>query len=122
MGYIEHIPTTRAGVEELIAYHVKLKKNNDQKLFLEIHTSLIGGEALLYSVPIDWFWDQLEPFSWEYKRMGMRNKTIKFDNAHQFIPSAQLIYLCRACDAAARLWRDNSDLAVRHSQTGGPEG
>ncbi len=72
MEYIEHFPSTRPEVEELISYHVSLKRNGGQKSFLEIHTSLIGGGAIIYSVSMDWFWDQIEPFSWEYRESEVK--------------------------------------------------
>ena len=94
MGYFEHYPSTRPDVNEIVSHHVKLKKTNDRVFYLELHTYLIGGEALIYSVPVDWFWEQTEPFSGEYQKSSGDKKLVNFVSAYQFNPSAQLMHLC----------------------------
>ncbi len=59
-----------------------------------MHTSLVGGEAITYSVSMDWFWTQIEPCSWELKGIQNGNEIIKNEGMYRFTPSAQLIYLC----------------------------
>ncbi len=93
-GYVDSIPNVGRGVKELLAYNVRLNNLNNPKISLEIHTSLIGSEAIFYAVPMDWFWEQIELHSWNFKSIGTSNANIKIDGVYKYTPAAQIIYLC----------------------------
>ena len=63
------------------------------KTALEIHTSLVGSEAISFTVPMDWFWEQTEQFSRKLQGIGAGNQEIIIEQVYKLTPSAQIIYL-----------------------------
>jgi hypothetical protein len=84
-GYQEVVPEASPGLNELLSHEVGLRKPADHSITLEIHSSLVSSRAFRYAVPVDWFWEQVEPLE------GLSLKPSAFD-LFMLTPTAQLLY------------------------------
>jgi len=85
LGYREELPEAFPGLNDLLSHHVCLQKSDPPFLSLEIHDRLVAEESFSYAVPVDWFWEQIEPF--QATRPGL-----KLDNLFILSPAAQVLY------------------------------
>ena len=92
-GYKDNIPDPGRGVKELLAYNARLINENNSKVSIEIHTSLIGSAAYNYAAAMGWFWEQTELSWWNFKGLGSESDLFQIDNVYKFSPTAQILYL-----------------------------
>lgn len=84
LGYSEAHPEASPGLNDLLSHHACLQKSGPVPVMLEIHNSLVADKTYAYAVPVDWFWEQVEPLS------GSANN--KFESLLVLTPTAQLLY------------------------------
>ena len=87
-GYFEYVeaePEASPGLRGMFNKDVCLQKSDPHLITLEIHTSLVANRSFRYAVPIDWFWEQVEP---------MRTISMKSEDPKLFMlsPTAQILY------------------------------
>jgi hypothetical protein len=85
LGYRDDLPEASTGLNDLLNHHVCLQKPGLHSTSLEIHDSLVADKSFIYGVPVDWFWEQIEPL--QVTRPGL-----KFDNLFILTPTAQVLY------------------------------
>ncbi len=74
------------GFAEFNIHHLHLRRGTPRPLILEVHHRLRGSPADWYSVPLDWFWSQIEPYTIPNSQGGVTT-------ALTFNPTANLLYL-----------------------------
>jgi hypothetical protein len=60
-GYNEYIPENLPGLNRMLSHHAHLMKEGKIPILLELHWTLISTQAFRYAVPMDWFWQNLDP-------------------------------------------------------------
>ncbi len=112
LGYAETLPEASPGLKELLSHHICLQKNSPQMVVLEIHDRLIGEDAFSYAVPVDWFWEQIEP-------LDVPPTTTRFQTLLMLTPTAQILYaashamLQHGGDQAPLRWFCDLDRLIR---------
>ncbi len=114
LGYEDNLPQAAPGLRDLLNHEVCLQKPG-QSFSLEIHHSLVADKTYTYAVPVDWFWEQIEPLTGA--EPGMR-----FGALWMLSPEAQLLYaashamLQHGGDASPLRWFYDMDQLVRKYQ------
>jgi hypothetical protein len=85
LGYKEAKPEASPGLRDLLNHEVCLQKNGPQPITLELHHSLVADKTFTYAVPVDWFWEQIEP-------LDVSSATARFQTLLMLTPSAQVLY------------------------------
>ena len=85
LGYHEDLPEASPGLNNLLSHHACLQKSDSPFISLEIHDSLVAEKSFSYAVPVDWFWEQIEPL--QTTRPGL-----KLDGLFILTPAAQVLY------------------------------
>jgi hypothetical protein len=97
-------PRPTPWIERVTEHNVNLKGGAGRDTILELHWSLISGDADWRSPPLEWFWEQTEPFVLPNKDLASREKYTdrNRDNPDQYAskgrcsslrPSAHSLYL-----------------------------
>jgi hypothetical protein len=84
LGYEEKLPEASPGLEALLNHEICLQKTGERSITLEIHHSLVADRSFVFSVPVDWFWQQTEI-------MNTVNQT-RFGGLYMLSPEAQILY------------------------------
>jgi hypothetical protein len=84
LGYADTLPEASPGLNDLLSHHACLQKSGPQSLTLEIHDSLVSDKSFVYSVPVDWFWEQTELLAGDSQT--------RFENLRMLTPAAQVLY------------------------------
>ena len=80
LGYSEaRIPLSKK-LNRKIGHHIELIGGPNDSVMVELHWSLIAGDADIRTAPMDWFWEQTK--SWE-----------EYETALFLNPTANLLYL-----------------------------
>jgi len=86
LGFLRDTIEVSEGFAEFNIHHLHLRRDTPCPLFLEVHHRLRGSPADWYSVPLDWFWSQIEPYTIPNSQGGVTT-------ALTFNPTANLLYL-----------------------------
>ncbi len=92
LGYKQTIPEFGTGILDLLSNQVSLSVKSFHNIPLDIHSSIIASKAYDYAVPVDWFWSQIEHFSWPDSSNRKLNSTRHGDNVFKLTPTAQLLH------------------------------
>jgi hypothetical protein len=84
LGYADEIPDASPGLRDLLSHEICLQKKSGQSFALELHHSLVSDRSFVYSVPVDWFWEQTEPLSGPSQA--------RFESLSVLTPPAQVLY------------------------------
>jgi hypothetical protein len=68
----------------LLNHEICLQKKDGQSFALELHHSLVSDRSFVYSVPVDWFWQQTEPL--------IGPSQARFESLSVLTPPAQVLY------------------------------
>jgi hypothetical protein len=85
LGYGDTTPEASPGLDDLLSHDVGLQKTGSPSIALEIHYSLVADRSFRYAVPVDWFWEQIEPLDtglWKARDLDLFMLT----------PTAQVLY------------------------------
>lgn len=82
LGYVDTEPEAAPGLRETLNHEVCLSKPDGSSI-VEIHHSLVADKTFTYAVPVDWFWEQIEPLPSGDGRLG---------GLHMLSPTAQVLY------------------------------
>ena len=83
LGYQDVLPEVSPGLRSLLSHEICLQKPG-QSFALEIHHSLVADKPFVFSVPVDWFWSQVEPLACDSQS--------KFASLRVLTPAAQVLY------------------------------
>ena len=89
LGYREAATQNKA-LNRRIGHHVQLSKGAKAERLVELHWSLIAGEADRRTPALEWFWEQVEPAAASGFLSRDSDKPLE---ALQFRPPAELLYL-----------------------------
>jgi hypothetical protein len=84
LGYEDAAPEASIGLNNLLNHATCLIKRRDRSILLELHHRLVGTGAFTYAVPMDWFWDQIEPLGGAFRE--------RYGSLHMLSPTAQVLY------------------------------
>ena len=62
LGYREVYPGMSRELNRLADLHVQMRGGPNQGVTVELHWNLVGGNTDWRKPPLDWFWNQTEPF------------------------------------------------------------
>lgn len=82
LGYADSKPEAAPGLKDLLNHEACLVKT-DGSAVVEIHHSLVADQTFTYAVPVDWFWEQVEPLPVSDPRLA---------GLYMLTPTAQLLY------------------------------
>lgn len=113
LGYQETMPDASLGLRDLLNHEVYLEKKSDLPVTLELHHSLVADKTYSYAVPMEWFWEAVEPL-----RVVPSEK--RFPNVLMLSPAAQILYaaghamLQHGGQKAPLRWFYDLDRLIRH--------
>jgi len=93
LGYHDPFPEAGPGLKKILSHHEYLIKENQSPVQMEMHHTLLGGDAFRYSVPVDWFFTQVEPFRFQYQDKKQKQLNDEYQNVFNLSPAAQLLFL-----------------------------
>ncbi|MFN2159650.1 MAG: nucleotidyltransferase family protein, partial [Anaerolineales bacterium] len=93
LGYYDPFPEAGPGLKKILSHHVYLIKEKQSSVQMELHHTLLGGDAFRYSVPVDWFFTQVEPFRFQYQDKNQKQLKDEYRNVFKLNPAAQLLFL-----------------------------
>jgi hypothetical protein len=85
LGYGDAVPEASPGLNDLLNHEICLQKTGSPSITLEIHHSLVADRSFRYAVPVDWFWEQVEPLDASLLKAGDLNLLM-------LAPTAQVLY------------------------------
>jgi hypothetical protein len=85
LGYVDAVPEASPGLRDLLNHEICLQKTGSSSITLEIHHSLVADRSFRYAVPVDWFWEQVEPLDASPLKAGDLNLLM-------LAPTAQVLY------------------------------
>jgi len=123
LGYVEIYPEVGPGLARLLSHHIHLRKADHHRVAVEIHKNIVASEAHWYAVPVDWFWEHLQPYP-PVQVGGSVVSGATSAGAHLFSPEAQLLHLAahaalqHGVGQAQLLWLYDIDRWIRaHAAT-----
>lgn len=114
-GYENLLPDAAPGLRELLNHEVFLQKQG-MSFALEVHHSLVADKTYAYAVPVDWFWQHVEPF------ITRAQGEMRFNALQMLSPEAQLLYaashamLQHGGQKSPLRWFYDIDQLIRHYQ------
>jgi len=87
IGFYDPYPEAGPGLKGILSHHVYLRKEEPSPVQMELHHTLVGGDAFRYNVLMDWFFTQVEPFS-----LLNLEKDKKYSNVFKLTPTAQILF------------------------------
>lgn len=85
LGYQIALPEASPGLQDLFNPAICLQKSGERPITLELHRGLVAEKTFIYSVPVDWFWEQTES-------LKPLSSKMYFENLLMLTPEAQVLY------------------------------
>ncbi|HEY66458.1 MAG TPA: nucleotidyltransferase family protein [Caldilineae bacterium] len=96
LGYVEPYPEMGHGLDRL-SQHVHLRGGPRDGVAVELHWSLVAGDADWRAPPLEWFWQQTEPLVLNERDRGAAHaqhvQRGRWPDLRVFTPTAHLLYL-----------------------------
>lgn len=98
-GY-RHVPEIAPGINQQIEHHEHLEGGPHQSIAVDLHWNLVSGDADWRTPPMEWFWQQTEP--WQPQGNARLAAIVEAAAAQgqpvqQLTPTANLLYLAAHC-------------------------
>lgn len=98
-GYV-HVPELAPGINQQIEHHEHLEGGPHHSIAVDLHWNLVSGDADWRTPPMEWFWQQTEPWQPQGSPRLARivaDAVAQGRSIQQLTPTANLLYLAAHC-------------------------